>query len=89
MGLLDSIKAVAWARRRQPEDIVYLAALAHERFGPEELLEQAVEAERAGFDGVCCRGGATVTPRPHNPGTPGSGWAPQARQRSTCRWDRP
>lgn len=31
-----------------------MVALAHERFPPADLLEQAVEAERAGFDGVCC-----------------------------------
>jgi coenzyme F420-dependent glucose-6-phosphate dehydrogenase len=43
-----------WARRRQPDDVVYGVALAHERFGPPELLDQAVAAERAGFDIVCC-----------------------------------
>jgi coenzyme F420-dependent glucose-6-phosphate dehydrogenase len=32
----------------------YYAALAHERFQPDDLLKQAEEAERAGFDGVCC-----------------------------------
>jgi coenzyme F420-dependent glucose-6-phosphate dehydrogenase len=32
----------------------YLAALAQERFQPDELLRQATAAERAGFDGVCC-----------------------------------
>jgi coenzyme F420-dependent glucose-6-phosphate dehydrogenase len=32
----------------------YYAALAHERFQPDDLLDQADEAERAGFDGVCC-----------------------------------
>jgi coenzyme F420-dependent glucose-6-phosphate dehydrogenase len=30
------------------------AALAHERFQPDDLLRQAGEAELAGFDGVCC-----------------------------------
>jgi coenzyme F420-dependent glucose-6-phosphate dehydrogenase len=45
---------VLWARRRQPEDVMYLAALAQERFPPEELLDQAIDAESAGFDGVCC-----------------------------------
>jgi len=29
-------------------------ALGHERFGPDELLKQAVAAEEAGFDIVCC-----------------------------------
>jgi coenzyme F420-dependent glucose-6-phosphate dehydrogenase len=33
---------------------MYLAALAQERFPPEELLDQAIDAESAGFDGVCC-----------------------------------
>lgn len=32
----------------------YYAALAHERFQPDDLLKQAGEAERAGFDGVVC-----------------------------------
>src|SRR4051794_2622409 len=32
----------------------YWCALAHERFQPDDLLKQAQEAERAGFDGVCC-----------------------------------
>lgn len=32
----------------------YWIALAHERFPPDDLLRQAVEAEQAGFDGICC-----------------------------------
>ena len=32
----------------------YWCALAHERFQPDDLLKQAEEAERAGFDGICC-----------------------------------
>jgi len=32
----------------------YLHFCAHEQFGPGDLLRQAVEAERAGFDGVGC-----------------------------------
>jgi coenzyme F420-dependent glucose-6-phosphate dehydrogenase len=54
MSLIESARALFWARRRQPDDVVYVAALAHERFPPEELLDQAVAAERAGFDGVAC-----------------------------------
>lgn len=54
MGVLESIRAVGWARRRQPDEVAYLASLAHERFTPTELLGQAVVAEQAGFDGVCC-----------------------------------
>jgi coenzyme F420-dependent glucose-6-phosphate dehydrogenase len=54
MSIVESARALMWARRRQPEDVVYIAALAHERFPPEELLAQAVEAEQAGFDGVAC-----------------------------------
>src|SRR5689334_14289791 len=54
MGVLSSVRAVRWARKRQPDEIAYWVALAHERFPPDDLLRQAVEAERAGFDGVCC-----------------------------------
>ena len=43
-----------WARKHQPEHVQYWAALAHERFPPDELLLQAVAAEQAGFDGICC-----------------------------------
>jgi coenzyme F420-dependent glucose-6-phosphate dehydrogenase len=32
----------------------YFIGLAHEQFPPEDVLRQAVEAERAGFDGICC-----------------------------------
>src|SRR4051812_31611355 len=54
MGLVESVRSVMWARRRQPEDVVYGVGLAHERFGPDELLRQAVAAEEAGFDIVAC-----------------------------------
>lgn len=54
MGLVESVQSVLWARRRQPDDVVYGAALGHERFSPDELLRQAVVAEEAGFDIVCC-----------------------------------
>src|SRR3954464_1321846 len=54
LGGLSSVRAVRWARKRQPERVKYWAALAHERFAPDDLLQQAVEAEQAGFDGVCC-----------------------------------
>lgn len=54
MGIVESVRAVMWARKRQPEDVAYGVALGHERFGPRELLDQAAEAERAGFDIVCC-----------------------------------
>src|SRR4051794_41610923 len=32
----------------------YFFACAHEQFPPDDLLQQAVEAERAGFDGIAC-----------------------------------
>jgi coenzyme F420-dependent glucose-6-phosphate dehydrogenase len=32
----------------------YLPFCAHEQFPPDDLLRQAVEAERAGFDGIGC-----------------------------------
>src|SRR3954471_10298499 len=54
MGLVESVQSVLWARRRQPDDVVYGVALGHERFGPDELLKQAAAAEGAGFDNVCC-----------------------------------
>jgi coenzyme F420-dependent glucose-6-phosphate dehydrogenase len=54
VGIVESIRGVLWARKRSPEEVGYLVALAQERFQPDELLAQAVEAERAGFDGVCC-----------------------------------
>ncbi|PRX49382.1 methylenetetrahydromethanopterin reductase [Prauserella shujinwangii] len=54
MSVLESVRSVLWARRRQPDDVIYGVALAHERFGPNDLLRQAREAEDAGFDLVCC-----------------------------------
>jgi coenzyme F420-dependent glucose-6-phosphate dehydrogenase len=54
MGLVESVRSVLWARRRQPDDVVYGVALGHERFGPDELLRQAQVAEEVGFDIVCC-----------------------------------
>src|SRR5919202_5272900 len=53
MGFLDSLRGVLWARRRQPESVRYFVELAHERFAADDLLRQAVEAEDAGFDGIC------------------------------------
>jgi coenzyme F420-dependent glucose-6-phosphate dehydrogenase len=37
-----------------PRKTEYWAALGHERFQPDDLLKQAQEAEKAGFDAVCC-----------------------------------
>jgi coenzyme F420-dependent glucose-6-phosphate dehydrogenase len=54
MGIVESVRAVMWARKRQPDQVAYGMALGHERFGPRDLLDQAVAAERAGFDLVCC-----------------------------------
>ena len=54
MGVMESIRGVLWARKRQPEEVAYAVALGHERFSPSELLDQAREAEQAGFDAVCC-----------------------------------
>ena len=53
MSLLESIRGSLWARRRQPDQVSYMIALAHERFAPDDLLRQAVKAEEAGFDGIC------------------------------------
>jgi len=54
MSVVSSVKGVLWARKRQPHEVRYFVALAHERFAPDDLLQQAVEAESAGFDGICC-----------------------------------
>jgi coenzyme F420-dependent glucose-6-phosphate dehydrogenase len=54
MGIVESVRAVRWARKRQPDQVAYGIALGQERFGPRELLDQAVAAERAGFDLICC-----------------------------------
>ena len=54
MGIIESVRGVLWARRRQPDQPVYGIALGHERFRPDELLRQAVAAENARFDIVCC-----------------------------------
>jgi coenzyme F420-dependent glucose-6-phosphate dehydrogenase len=54
MGIIESARGVLWARKRQPDEVAYGVALGHERFSPSELLEQAIVAEEAGFDAVCC-----------------------------------
>lgn len=54
MGVIESLRGIMWARRRRPDHVAYVASLAHERFSPADLLRQAVEAEEAGFDGICC-----------------------------------
>jgi coenzyme F420-dependent glucose-6-phosphate dehydrogenase len=54
MGVIESVRGMTWARKRQPDEVAYGLAVAHERFSPQALLEQAVAAERAGFDVVCC-----------------------------------
>jgi uncharacterized protein YecE (DUF72 family) len=48
----------------------YLHFCAHEQFGPDDLLRQAVEAERVGFEGIGCRGDRLPAPslRPPRPG---------------------
>jgi coenzyme F420-dependent glucose-6-phosphate dehydrogenase len=54
VSVVSSVRGVLWARKRRPEHVRYWAALAHERFPPDDLLQQAVEAEDAGFDGIVC-----------------------------------
>jgi coenzyme F420-dependent glucose-6-phosphate dehydrogenase len=53
MRPLESIRT-AFGRDRGPDEVSYLVAMAQERFQPDELLAQAVVAEEAGFDGICC-----------------------------------
>ncbi len=54
MGIVESVRGVLWARKRQPDEVAYGLALGHERFSPAELLQQAIAADRAGFDAICC-----------------------------------
>lgn len=54
MGVIESTRGVLWARRQAPDQPVYGVALGHERFSPDDLLRQAVEAEHAGFDAIAC-----------------------------------
>ena len=54
MGVIEATRGVLWARRHAPDQPAYGVSLAHERFQPDELLAQAVEAERAGFDAIAC-----------------------------------
>jgi coenzyme F420-dependent glucose-6-phosphate dehydrogenase len=54
MSIVESVRGVLWARKRQPDEVAYGIALGHERFSPSDLLQQAIAAERAGFDAVCC-----------------------------------
>lgn len=52
MGVIESIRGVLWARRERDDQPAYVLGASHERFGPRELLDQVVAAERAGFDGI-------------------------------------
>jgi coenzyme F420-dependent glucose-6-phosphate dehydrogenase len=53
-GVVESIRGVLWARKRRPDEVFYGIALAQERHQPNDLLAQAIAAEDAGFDVVCC-----------------------------------
>jgi coenzyme F420-dependent glucose-6-phosphate dehydrogenase len=76
MGVMESIRGVMWARRRQPDELAYGVALGHERFSPAELVQQAVAAEQAGFDAVCCSDHLAPwwEPRPDVPAHCGNAW---------------
>lgn len=54
MSVIEATRGVLWARRHAPDQPAYGVSLAHERFQPDELLDQAVAAERAGFDAIAC-----------------------------------
>src|SRR5213596_468554 len=77
-------------RKHQPDQVSYSIALAHERFPPDDLLRQAVEAEQAGFDGICCSD--HLAPRctdetaPRAPAAPGCGSAPPLMRPTTPGW---
>src|SRR5947209_2665056 len=76
MGIIESAKGVLWARRRQPDEVAYGVALGHERFTPTELLDQAVAAEQAGFDAICCCDHLAPwwAPTPRTPAACGNAW---------------
>jgi coenzyme F420-dependent glucose-6-phosphate dehydrogenase len=76
MGIIESARGVLWARRRQPDEVAYAIALGHERFSPTELIEQAVAAEQAGFDAICCSDHLAPwwEPRGGTPASCGNAW---------------
>lgn len=76
MGIIESVRGVLWARERQPDEVAYAVALAHERFSPTELIDQAVAAEEAGFDAVCCSDHTAPwwDPRQGTPAHCGNAW---------------
>jgi coenzyme F420-dependent glucose-6-phosphate dehydrogenase len=76
MGIIESLQAVMWARKRQPDEVAYGLALGHERFTPSELREQAIAAERAGFDAICCSDHLAPwwEPREGTPAACGNAW---------------
>lgn len=76
MGVIESVRGVLWARRRQRDEVRYVVALGHERFAPSELLQQAIAAEAAGFDAVCCSDHLAPwwTPTPEKPAACGNAW---------------
>ena len=43
-----------WANKAEGDFPIVGIGLSHERFGPDELLDQAVAAESAGFDAIAC-----------------------------------
>jgi coenzyme F420-dependent glucose-6-phosphate dehydrogenase len=75
-GVVESIRGVLWARKRQPDEVAYGIALAQERYQPSELIDQAVAAERAGFDAVCCSDHLEPwwTPKSPTPAACGNAW---------------
>lgn len=74
--MIESLRGIMWARRRQPEEVAYGVALGHERFSPTELVQQAVAAEQAGFDAICCSDHLAPwwTPGPDSPAHCGNAW---------------
>jgi len=76
VGIVESLRGVMWARRRQPEEVAYGVALGHERFSPSQLVDQALAAEQAGFDAICCSDHLAPwwSPRPGTPAHCGNAW---------------
>lgn len=74
MGATDLAVGARWAAKQGGADQPVIGmGLGHERFAPDELLDQAIAAERAGFEAISCSDHITPwwaagDPAPNNSG---------------------
>jgi hypothetical protein len=89
MGVVDSVRAVMWARKRQPDQVVYGVALGHERFSPRELLGRTGRVRPGRLQrppgSLVGTGAGAAGPLCERLGV---GWAPPGRPPRQCRWVR-